>query len=161
MCQSLPINITTPNCGGSSSSVINITNPTVSPSPFIPIYSSSPLQLQPSQSMSIGSNTNPFILKFKTPHIRVCQACRKDYQKDNDTMGLVVSRAERRLVSNLSTGSQFLGKESNSHYHLHMKCLSVVCPTFHGGMLQVPLDVKAKLNDMQNIFLNCCFDIQL
>ena len=111
--------------------------------------------------MSIGSNTNPFILKFKTPHIRVCQACRKDYQKDNDTMGLVVSHAERRLVSNFSTGSQFLGKESNSHYHLHMKCLSVVCPTFHGGMLQIPLDVKAKLNDMQKIFLNCCFDIQL
>ena len=36
-----------------------------------------------------------------------------------------------------------------------------VFPTFHGGMLQIPHDVKAKLNDMQKIFLNCCFGIQL
>ena len=76
-------------------------------------------------------------------------------------MGLVVACAERRLVSNLATGNQFLGKESHSHYHLHMKCLSKVFPTFHGGMLQIPHDVKAKLNDMQKIFLHCCFGIQL
>ena len=123
MPSSLPI-ITTPN-SGASSSIINITNPTVSPTQLLPIYSSCSRLLQPSQSFSLGStNSNPFILKFKTPQIRVCQACRKDYQNDNDTMGLVVSHAERRLVSNLSTGSQFLGRESNSHYHLHMKCLS-------------------------------------
>lgn len=39
--------------------------------------------------------TNPFILKLKTRHIKVCQSCRKDYEGANDTMGLVVGRAER------------------------------------------------------------------
>ena len=63
-------------------------------------------------------------------------------------MGLVVSRAERRLVSNLSTGSQFLGRESNSHYHLHMKCLSTVCPAFNGRLLEIPHNVKANLSLM-------------
>lgn len=38
--------------------------------------------------------TNPFILKFKTRQIKVCQSCRKDYEGVNDTMGLVVAHAE-------------------------------------------------------------------
>ena len=59
----------------------------------------------------------PFTLKFKSARVKVCQSCRKSFDDPNDTMGLVVARAERRLVSNISTGLQFLGKESNSHYH--------------------------------------------
>ena len=43
-------------------------------------------------------NTNPFILKFKTKQIKV-------YEGVNDTMGLVVARVERRMVSNLATGT--------------------------------------------------------
>ena len=62
-------------------------------------------------------------------------------------MGLVVARAERRLVSNLATGTQFLGRESNSHYHLHMACLKAADSTFTGDQdLVIPDDVKTKLN---------------
>ena len=67
-----------------------------------------------------ATNAKPFVLKLKTKQIRICQSCQKNYDGPNDTMGLVVARAERRLVSNLATGLQFLGKESNSHYHLHI-----------------------------------------
>ena len=67
-----------------------------------------------------ANSQNPFVLKFKTNLIKVCQSCRKNYDGSNDTMGLVVARAERRIVSNLATGTQFLGRESNSHYHAHM-----------------------------------------
>ncbi len=81
-------------------------------------------------------SANPFYLKFKTAQLRVCQACRKDYDGVNDTLGLVVSRAERRMVSNLSTGAQFMGRESNSHYHLHLHCIRIACSSFHGSMLQ-------------------------
>ena len=63
----------------------------------------------------------PFVFKFKTKQIRICQSCRKGYDGSKDTLDLVVARAERRLVSNLATGVQFLGKESNSHYHAHKK----------------------------------------
>ena len=40
-----------------------------------------------------------------------------------DTIGLVVARAERRLISELVPSS--LGKVTHVHYHLHMTFLSV------------------------------------
>ncbi len=43
-------------------------------------------------------------------------AIRKDYEGANYTLGLVVSHAERRIISNPSTGVQFLGKEGNSQF---------------------------------------------
>ena len=46
-------------------------------------------------------------------------------------MGILVARAERRLVSYLVTGTQFLGREYNSHYHLHMACLKLAKPIIY------------------------------
>ena len=83
-------------------------------------------------------NTNPFILKFKTKQIKVCQSCRRNYEGVNDTMGLIVARVERRMVSNLATGTQFLGRESNSHYHTHMVCLMQASHSFEGRDLVIP-----------------------
>ena len=34
-----------------------------------------------------------------------------------------VAQPETLMVSNLVTGMQFLGKESNSHYNVHTRCL--------------------------------------
>jgi len=62
---------------------------------------------------------------------------------------LVVARAERRLVQNTMTGMHFLGRESNSHYHVQMACLKLACPSFSGPQLIVPPDVKAKLTPEQ------------
>lgn len=84
----------------------------------------------------------PFVLKLKATNI---QSCRKDYDGSNDTLGLVVSRAERRLVYNLPTDMQFLGKESNSHYHAHKVCLFKADATFSGAKLVVAPDVKGSL----------------
>ena len=56
-----------------------------------------------------GKDTpKPFVLKLKPTNVH--QSCCKDYDGSNDTLGLVVSRAERRLVSNLATvlGKQFI-----------------------------------------------------
>lgn len=77
-------------------------------------------------------------------------------------MGLVVARAERRLVSNLATGTQFLGRESNSHFHLHMACLKAADSTFIGDHdLVVPDDVKIRLNDYQKLYLISCFKLSV
>jgi len=70
----------------------------------------------------------------------------------NDTMGLVVARAERRLVSNLVTGSQFLGRESNSHYHLNMQCLRKADSSFMSKDLVIP-EVVSKVSPMQKMYL--------
>jgi hypothetical protein len=75
------------------------------------------------------------------------------------TLGLVVSRAERRLVSNLATGVQFLGKESNSHYHAHRVCLVKADATFSGAKLVVPPDVKENLNAYQRMYLATCLGV--
>ena len=74
-------------------------------------------------------------------------------------MGLVVAHAERWLVSNLATGAQFLGKESNSHYHLHIMCLKAADPFFKGTDLVIPDDVKGQLSNLQEVYLATCFQV--
>ena len=37
------------------------------------------------------STSKSFTLKLKTKQIKVCQSCRKDYEGENDTLGLVVA----------------------------------------------------------------------
>ena len=57
---------------------------------------SSPIQANQGTSDS-KEKQKPFVFKLKTKQIRICQSCRKDYDGTNDTLGLVVARAERRL----------------------------------------------------------------
>ena len=100
-----------------------------------------------STSHSLNTATKkPFILKLKTNQVKVCQSCRKNYDGANDTLGLVVAHTERRLISNLATGVQFLGKESNSHYHLHLSCLKTADMSFTAKDLVVPDDIKPSLS---------------
>ncbi|XP_065893382.1 uncharacterized protein [Dysidea avara] len=97
-----------------------------------------------SVNQSASQPANPFILKFKTNQIRVCQSCRQNFSND---LQLVVAQAERHLVQNMATGTNFLGRESNSHYHLQLSCLRLACPSFSGPQLIIPGEVKAKLTD--------------
>ena len=72
----------------------------------------------------------PIVVKPNTNQIKVCHSCRQNYDGSNDTMGLVVVDADRHLVFNLSTGTQFLGRVCNSHYHLYLLSLKKVDPSF-------------------------------
>ena len=69
-----------------------------------------------------------------------------------------MARAERRLISNIATGVQFLGKESNSHYHLHLSCLKSAEMTFTGKDLMVPDNIKPALTAVQKMYLATCID---
>ena len=104
---------------------------------------------------------NPFMLKFKTNSIKVCQAYRKGYDGLNDTMGLVVDRAERRMISNVTTGVQFLGRESNSHYHCRLICLQTADSCFQGKDLVITDDVRLKLTRYQKLYLLTCLQVHL
>ena len=111
---------------------------------------------------SLRSNScNPFVLKFKTNLIKICQSCRGGYEGVNDTMGLVVARVERRVITNVSTGVQFLGRESNSHYHCRLSCIQLVDPSFQGVNLVIPLEVQSKLNQYQKLYLASCLQAPL
>ena len=74
-------------------------------------------------------------------------------------MGLVVAQAERRMVSNLASGTQFLGRESNSHYHAHMTCLKLAKNSFKSDELVILDDVKVRLTSIQQIFLATCLQV--
>lgn len=63
-------------------------------------------------------------------------------------------------MSNLSTGVQFLGRESNSHYHAHKSCLTNADATFNGQKLVILPDVRAKLNNnYQKVHLSTCLEV--
>ena len=74
----------------------------------------------------------------------------------NDTVGLVLAREERRLVSNLATGKQFFGRESNSHYHLRMQCIKAVETSFEAKEMVIPEEVEQRLKSEQNLRVDCC-----
>ena len=65
------------------------------------------------------------------------------------------------MVSNLITGANFIGRESNSHYHAHMHCLRQASPSFSGGDLVVPEDVKKVLSPVQKFYLITCLQAVL
>ena len=102
----------------------------------------------------------PFILKLKTKQIRICQSCRQDYEGENDTLGLVVAHAERRIISNPATGLQFLGKEGNSHYHARMNCIRLADQSFKGQDLVIPEDLKLNLTIFQKFYIATIFKVQ-
>jgi len=62
-------------------------------------------------------------------------------------------------VSNLLTGTEFLGRESNSHYYLHLECLKHAQPSFSGDQLVTPDEVKGKLTAFQKVYLITCIQV--
>ena len=103
--------MTNPLTNPSANPVTNpVTNPTVSP-------------LSPLVNVRVTPTCRSFVLKVKTPQIRVCQSCRQSYEGENDTLNLVVARLERQVISNLSAiyweGKQFA---LSSSYALPKSC---------------------------------------
>jgi hypothetical protein len=153
------------NVSNSTQSAVNMT---IS-APFTPISGVltapftqfSPINYPYSATTNTGTHppSKPFILKFKTNLIKICQSCRKGFDGNNDTLGLVVSRMERRLISNMSTGVNYFGRESNSHYHCIVSCLKFADPNFDPKNLQVPESVKKDLTICQKIYLSSCFNV--
>lgn len=178
-----PVQSPTLYVGASSSSTLqNLQQPCISPSIRMPPTSVSQSASQgqlgtgvnlsiPSsvlQSLSMASNSRnslpghtdsriskPFTLKLKTKQIKVCQSCRKDFEGENDTLGLVFAHPERKIISNPLTGAQFLGKESNSHYHANMVCPKKVDSSFE---IDVPKDLLPKLTIFQKVYLMTCLN---
>jgi hypothetical protein len=101
-------------------------------------------------------NSKPFTLKLKSKQIKVCQSCRKDYEGENDTLGLVIAHPERKLISNPVTGVQFWGKESNSHYHANVMCLKRVSGSFE---VEIPEELIPKLTIYQKVYLMTCLQV--
>ena len=110
----------------------------------------------PTPGRTANRNSKPFTLKLRTKQIKICQSCRKDYEGEIDTLGLVVARPERKLISNPVTGAQFWGKESNSHYHAHVMCLQKGESSFE---IEIPKELIPKLTNFQKVYLMTCLNV--
>ena len=99
----------------------------------------------------------PFVLKFKTPQIKVCQACRLNYDGSNDTMGLVVAREERYQIWQLASSS-LAEKVIRITTCISGTRIKAVDPSFE---LVVPENVMKQLNAFQKLYLNTCFQIPM
>ncbi len=108
------------------------------------------------QSTASQNTTNqhpanqPFTLKLRSNAIKICQSCRQGF---TETDVLVIARLERRMVKNMSTGVNILGRESNSHYHAALVCVRKADFTFTGSKLIIPTDVKQNLTTYHKHFL--------
>ena len=110
----------------------------------------------PTPGRTANRNSIPFTLKLRTKQIKICQSCRKDYEGENDTLGLVVAHPERKWISNPVTGAQFWGKESNSHYHAHVMCLKKAESSFE---IEIPKELIPKLTIFQKVYLMTCLNV--
>ena len=110
----------------------------------------------PTAGRTANKKSKPFTLKLRTKQIKICQSCCKDYEGENDTLGLVVAHLERRLISNPTTGTQFWGRESNSHYHANMMCLKKVSGLFE---IEIPKELIPKLTIFQKVYLMTCLQV--
>ena len=122
-------------------SVSNMGNPTPHPSSVLQSISNL-------GNSTPSKNSKPFTLKLRTKQIKVCQSCRKGYEGENDTLGLVLAHPERKLISNPITGVQFWGKECNSHYRASLSCLKKASESFQ---IEIPQELVPKLTIFQKV----------
>jgi len=103
-------------------------------------------------------NCNPFVLKFVTGNIRICQSCRSSLRQMNGTIycqpyNLCVSRLERMPYWHNGSKSWCTPvKESNAHYCANLSSLQASNPSFVGRSLLIPSEIAQKLSP---IHMNC------
>ena len=112
-------------------------------------------------------NHNPFILKFITGNIRICQSCRSSLRKDVGStyqapFDLCISRLEKRQFWHDPSKTWCSpSSESNAHYCVTVRCVQASCAFFVPSTLIVPSEISGKLSDAHKTYLNAEFNLQL
>ena len=124
---------------------------------------------EPTRSQSIiSSSAGPFQLKFLTALVKICAGCRGPYSRAADgksppspPMDIILVRKEQHLYFNNVTGRQQLSTPSNVHYHANLSCPRQRCPDFDPNKVEVPHDVKKRLQPAHWLFLVQTFGLTL
>ena len=104
----------------------------------------------------------PFVLKFITGNVRICQSCRYSFREVDGTVYSApydpcVSRLVKKpfwhKASQISQSWCTPSRESNAHYCARISCIRSCSPTFIPSMLTVPPDLVVKLNDTHKAYL--------
>ena len=89
-----------------------------------------------------------FTLKKMSARIKKCQGCKKQFH-DTAPSTLVVSRLECRPFVSPDGSVKVPKTPKNSHYHLHMECLSSADPSFQPHQLCLPTDMRLALSESE------------
>ena len=131
-------------------------------------FHSSPAAIPASHSANNLSPTvtsnQPFQIKFLTPSIKICAGCRGGYQRRPDGKhslpppnDLCLVHREQHLYYNVVNCKQQLSSLSNVHYHANTTCPRSRFPDFNPHSVEVPDDIKSKLQPEHWIFLTNTF----
>ena len=129
----------------------------------------SPLQMvqsNPEKSHPAVVSNKPFEVKFLTPSIKICAGCRQGYARAADgktclpaPYDLCLVHKEQHLCYNVVNGKQQLSSLSNVHYHANVTCARARFPDFNPQCVQVPQEIKLRLQPAHWIFLLQTFGI--
>ena len=94
---------------------------------------------------------NPFCVAFIAGNISVCHGCKQRYKKDlgppNDIC--ILHEEWRTYMVNGTEQSRF----GNAYYHVNVRCVNLVWPSFLPSMLVVLPEVERRLLDVHKSLL--------
>lgn len=134
----------------------------------MPAYSmASPASSSPTVSRPLPVNGNSFFVRLIFGNIRICQGCRGSLRELNGSiplppMDIAVARLEQRPYFDKASGSFCTPKkETHSHYHPRVACISIVEPNFFPKSLVVLLEVKEKLLQVHKNYIRTEFGLTI
>ena len=121
--------------------------------------------MQPSTSLSQTITSNhPFQNKFLTPSIKICAGCRDGYKRAQDGKrslpppnDLCLVHKEQHLYYNVVNCKQQYSSLSNVHYHANTTCPRARFPEINPHSVEIPEEIKSKLQPEHWIFLTNTF----
>ena len=102
-----------------------------------------------------------FQVKLLTASIKVCAGCRGGYERGPPPMDIILVRKERHICYNAINQRQQLSGITNVHYHANTVCPRLKHPLFDPKTIEIPQDVKVKLNPVHLSFLRQTFGVNI
>lgn len=163
MPSAIPTNVSMSQCGHVASGFNVVSTNQVcqfSPPPSTPNV---PIQCGPRVVITL-----PFELKFLTPAIKICAGCRKGYPRAPDGKSclpapkdLCLVHKEQHMYYNVVNCKQQLSSLTNVHYHANSSCPKARFPDFNPRAVQIPDNIKVKLQLDHRIYLFQTFEITI
>ena len=116
------------------------------------------------QRIAIPDN-QPFEVKFLTGYIKICAGCRNGYARSPNgkvlpaPLDLCLVHKEQHVYYNVINNRQQLSSPSNVHYHVDVSCVRLRYPDFNPQAVQIPPDVRMRLQPAHKVMLYQTFGI--
>ena len=113
----------------------------------------------------VPSVNQPFEVIFLTGYIKICAGCHQGYKRLSDGKSLpppndlCLVHKEQHVYYNVVNNRQQLSSLSNVHYHMDVGCVKLRFPDFNSFTVQIPSDVKVRLQQSHRTAIFQAFGI--